>query len=120
MKRVLRTFLGPGSARLAMLVALMAVPFAVLTQAGDEADRMAAPVALIAVEGSILKITLADGRVLASRDLIEAHLMVDQGDRRRRIRLDGIERAPDDKRRDVAPADVIWLHSFAVEGSDGA
>ena len=25
-----------------------------------------------------------------------------------------------DKRRDVAPADVIWLHSFAVEGPDGA
>jgi hypothetical protein len=114
----MRTALGLHGALavLAVLAAAVAAP----ARAGDEADRAASPVASIAVEGTVLKITLADGRVLASRDLIGASLLVDQGDRLRRVRLDGIERDPDDKRRDVAPADVIWLHSFAVEGPDGA
>jgi hypothetical protein len=120
MKRVPRMLLGLQSVRLAVLVAVMVVPIAVPARAGDEADRAAAPVASIAVEGSVLKITLADGRALASRDLIGARLLVDQGGRQRRVRLDGIERDPDDKRRDVAPADVIWLHSFAIEGPDGS
>ncbi|HEY4821491.1 MAG TPA: ADYC domain-containing protein [Xanthobacteraceae bacterium] len=114
----MRTALGLHGALavLAVLAAAVAAP----ARAGDEADRAASPVASIAVEGTVLKITLADGRVLASRDLIGASLLVDQGDRLRRVRLDGIERDPEDKRRDVAPADVIWLHSFAVEGPDGA
>jgi len=102
------------------VLAVVAAAVAAPARAGDEADRAASPVASIAVEGTVLKITLADGRVLASRDLIGASLLIDQGDRLRRVRLDGIERDPDDKRRDVAPADVIWLHSFAVEGPDGA
>ena len=114
----MRTALGLHGALavLAVLAAAVAAP----ARAGDEADRAASPVASIAVEGTVLKITLADGRILASRDLIGASLLIDQGDRLRRVRLDGIERDPDDKRRDVAPADVIWLHSFAVEGPDGA
>jgi hypothetical protein len=112
----MRTALGLHGALAVLAVLAAAAP----ARAGDEADRAASPVASIAVEGTVLKITLADGRVLASRDLIGASLLVDQGDRLRRVRLDGIERDPEDKRRDVAPADVIWLHSFAVEGPDGA
>jgi hypothetical protein len=103
-----------------MVLAVVAAAVAAPARASDEADSAASPVASIAVEGTVLKITLADGRVLASRDLIGASLVVDQGDRLRRVRLDGIERDPNDKRRDVAPADVIWLHSFAIEGPDGA
>jgi len=114
----MRTTLGLHGTLAVLAVAAAAV--AAPARAGDEADRTASPVASIAVEGTVLKITLADGRVLASRDLIGASLLIDQGDRLRRVRLDGIERDPDDKRRDVAPADVIWLHSFAVEGPDGA
>ena len=114
----MRTTLGLHGTLAVLAVAAAAV--AAPARAGDEADRAASPVASIAVEGTVLKITLADGRVLASRDLIGASLLIDQGDRLRRVRLDGIERDPDDKRRDVAPADVIWLHSFAVEGPDGA
>ena len=114
----MRTTLGLHGALAVLTVVAAAV--AAPARAGDEADRAASPVASIAVEGTVLKITLADGRVLASRDLIGASLLVDQGDRLRRVRLDGIERDPEDKRRDVAPADVIWLHSFAVEGPDGA
>ena len=114
----MRTTLGLHGALAVLAVAAAAV--AAPARAGDEADRTASPVASIAVEGTVLKITLADGRILASRDLIGASLLIDQGDRLRRVRLDGIERDPEDKRRDVAPADVIWLHSFAVEGPDGA
>jgi len=114
----MRTTLGLHGTLAVLAVAAAAV--AAPARAGDEADRTASPVASIAVEGTVLKITLADGRILASRDLIGASLLIDQGDRLRRVRLDGIERDPDDKRRDVAPADVIWLHSFAVEGPDGA
>ena len=114
----MRTTLGLHGA--VAVLAVVAAAVAAPARAGDEADRAASPVASIAVEGTVLKITLADGRVLASRDLIGASLLIDQGDRLRRVRLDGIERDPDDKRRDVAPADVIWLHSFAVEGPDGA
>src|SRR3979490_2830925 len=95
---------------------VVAAAVAAPARAGDEADRAASPVASITVEGTVLKITLTDGRALAFRDLIGASLRVDQGARLRRGRLDDIERDPDDKRRDVAPADVIWLHSYTVEG----
>ena len=81
---------------------------------------MAASVASIAVDGTKLKITLSDGRVLSSRDLIGASLLVDQGGRLARVRLDSLEPDPDDKRRDLAPADVIWLHGFTVERPDGS
>jgi len=119
MQRALRTVLRLRNVRLVMLAVMAAAAVAAPARAGDEADRGALPVASIAVEGTVLKITLTDGRVLASPDLIGASLLVDQGDRLRRVRLDGIERDPGDTRRDVAPADVIWLHSFAVEASDG-
>ncbi len=52
------------------VLAVVAAAVAAPARAGDEADRAASPVASIAVEGTVLKITLADGRVLASRDLI--------------------------------------------------
>ena len=113
MKRVL----GPCSARLTVLAVMAAAPIAAPAPAGDGA---ASPVASIAVEGTVLRVTLTDGRVLSSRDLIGASLLVDQGDRLRRVRLDGIERDPDDKRSDAPAADVIWLHSYTVEGPDGS
>ena len=106
--------------RLLVLAVVASAPPTAPARACDEADRTASPVASIAVAGTVLMITLTDGRVLASPDLIGASLLVDQGDRLRRVRLDGIERDPGDTRRDVAPADAIWLHSFAVEAPDGS
>jgi hypothetical protein len=116
MKRVRRAVLGLRSAGLVVLAVVAEAPVAAPARAGDEAVKAASPVAPIAVEGTVLKITLTDGRVLSSRDLIGASLLIDQGDRLRPLRLDSIERDPDDKRRDIASADVIWLHSFAIEG----
>jgi ADYC domain len=111
-KQVLR------AAGLAILAAVTTV--AARAQAGDEPDRIASSVRSIAVEGTVLKITLTDGRLLASPDLIGANLLIDQGGRLLRVRLDGVERDPDDKRHDIAIADTIWLHNFTVEGPDGA
>jgi hypothetical protein len=58
--------------------------------------------------------------VLRSPDLIGANLLIDQGNRTLRVRLDGIETDPDDKRAEVADADRIWLHSLSVEAPDGS
>ena len=115
--------------RAARLAALLAVLTAVAIPAGV-AGTDAAPVQTLEVqtlevqtlevEGTRFKITLADGRVLRSPDLIGANLLIDQGNRLLRVRLDGIETDPDDKRAEVADADRIWLHSLSVEAPDGS
>jgi ADYC domain len=115
--------------RAAWLAALIAVSAAVAIPAGV-AGTDAAPVQThevqthevqtLEVEGTRFKITLADGRVLRSPDLIGANLLIDQGNRTLRVRLDGIETDPDDRRAEVADADRIWLHSLSVEAPDGS
>jgi hypothetical protein len=120
--------------RAAWLAALLLVLTAVAIPAGV-AGTDAAPVQTLEVqtlevqtlevqtlevEGTRFKITLADGRVLRSPDLIGANLLIDQGNRLLRVRLDGIEADPDDKRAEVADADRIWLHSLSVEAPDGS
>jgi hypothetical protein len=111
-KRALR------AAGLAILATLTTV--AARAQADDAPDQATSAVQAIAVEGTVLKITLTDGRLLTSPELIGANLLIDQGGRLLRVRLNDIGRDPDDRRRDVAASDTIWLHSFAVEGPDGA
>ena len=110
--------------RAAWLAALLAVPAAVAIPAGvagtDAAPVQTLEVQTLEVEGTRFKITLADGRVLRSPDLIGANLLIDQGNRTLRVRLDGIETDPDDKRAEVADADRIWLHSLSVEAPDGS
>jgi hypothetical protein len=78
-KRVRRAVLGLRSAGLVVLAVVAEAPVAAPARAGDEAEKAPSPVAPIAVEGTVLKITLTDGRVLNSRDLIGA-----QSDRSRR------------------------------------
>src|SRR5450631_1364530 len=87
--------------RAARLAALLAVLTAAAIPAGV-AGTDAAPVQSLEVDGTRFKITLADGRVLRSPDLIGANLLIDQGNRLLRVRLDGIETDPDDKRAEVA------------------
>jgi len=87
---------------------------------GDQADEAASPVQSIVVEGTLLKVTLNDGRPLTSHDLIGATLLIDQGYGLLRVRLDEVERDPDDKRSDVVAADAIWLHRFSVEQANGS
>jgi hypothetical protein len=120
--------------RAAWLAALLAVLTAVAIPVGV-AGTDAAPVQTLEVqtlevqtlevqtlevEGTRFKITLADGHVLRSPDLIGANLRIDQGSRLLRVRLDGIEADPDDKRAEVADADRLWLHSLSVEAPDGS
>ena len=104
-----------------MLVALTILTAEAVTtaRAGDPVVTAVSPVQSVVVEGSVLKITLSDGRLLTSSDLIGANLLIDQGGHTLRVRLEDIERDPSDKRAGVAAADTIWLHRFAVEGPDG-
>src|SRR5260370_42172601 len=113
----MRTTLGlhGGLAVLAVVAAAVAAP----ARAGDEADRAASPVASIAVEGTVLKITLADGRVLASRDLIGASLLIDQGDRLRRGRAAGAPGEPPAHTRRGPPPPRIWRPAFAARWRGG-
>jgi hypothetical protein len=115
--------------RAAWLAALLTVLTAVAIPPGV-AGTDAAPVQTLEVQtlgvqtlevdGTRFKITLADGRVLRSPDLIGANLLIDQGNRLLRVRLDGIEADPDDKRTEVSDADRLWLHSLSVEAPDGS
>src|SRR5260370_39502442 len=113
----MRTTLGlhGGLAVLAVVAAAVAAP----ARAGDEADRAASPVASIAVEGTVLKITLADGRVLASRDLIGASLLIDQGDRLRRGRVPRAQPDPPRTRRAAAPRAGALCRTVSRGGAGG-
>jgi hypothetical protein len=66
------------------------------------------------VEASEFKVTLTDGRVLRSRDLIGARLIVAMGGQTVRVRIDGVESDPD------AKAGTVWLHTFSAEMADGS
>jgi hypothetical protein len=110
--------------RAAWLAALLTVLTAVAIPPGvagtDAAPVQTLGVQTLEVDGTRFKITLADGRVLRSPDLIGANLLIDQGNRLLRVRLDGIEADPDDKRTEVSDADRLWLHSLSVEAPDGS
>jgi hypothetical protein len=83
-----------------------------------EAPSGASAIQSIGVQGTLIKIGLADGRMLNSPDLIGAKLVIEQGGRLMRIRIDGIERDPDD-RRSARDNETIWLHDLSFEEPDG-
>ena len=58
--------------------------------------------------------TLTDGRVLRSRDLVGARLVIAMGGQAIRVRLDGVEPDPDAKNG------TVWLHTFSAEMADGS
>jgi hypothetical protein len=100
----------------ATLLAVLAV--AAISAALAEPRADVAAVQTVEVEGTLFKITLTDGRVLRSSDLIGSNLLIGEPDRLLRVRLDAIEQDPDDKRTEVADADRIWLHSLSLEAPD--
>jgi hypothetical protein len=68
----------------------------------------------VEAEASEFKVTLTDGRVLRSRDLIGARLVIAMGGQAIRMRLDGVEPDPD------ARNGSVWLHTFSAEMADGS
>jgi hypothetical protein len=99
----------------ALLICVLAA-FVMPATAG-EVPSGASTVQSIDVEGTVFKVMLADGRVLYSPDLVGANLVIEQSNRLLRVRIDGIEPDPDDKRPSRDPA--IWLHHLSFEQPDG-
>lgn len=73
----------------------------------------------VAVEGTRFRVTLSDGRTLTSNQLVGATLTLAMGGGTARVRIDAIERDPDDKTPNLSDADATWLHSFSVQQADG-
>jgi hypothetical protein len=69
---------------------------------------------LVETEATEFKATLTDGRVLRSRDLVGARLVIAIGGQAIRMRLDAVERDPD------ARSGTVWLHTFSAEMADGS
>ncbi len=86
---------------------------------GSAQAQNAPSVQAVAVEGTLLKVTLGDGRVLRSPDLIGTDLILGEGDQQIHVRIDAVERDPDDERTGVKAEDAVWLHSLSVEEENG-
>jgi len=98
------------------LLALLAVLSAIATagaQMGSTTPRAPDGVVAVAAEGTQFRLTLTDGRVLRSPDLVGATLVVAVEGRLARVRLTTVERDPNAKSGDV------WLHTMMVEQRDG-
>jgi hypothetical protein len=67
----------------------------------------------IEVDGTEFKVTLADGRVLRSAELVGATLSISISGGMTRLRIDAVERDPETGQTPV------WLHSFSTETADG-
>jgi hypothetical protein len=89
---------------LASLAALVASP---------ETRAQSPEVSGIAVEGTEIVVTVADGRALRSRDLVGATLDVRFEGRPAKLRITGVERDPDDK------SGTVFLHTFESRQADG-
>jgi hypothetical protein len=63
----------------------------------------------VEVEGTEFKVTLTDGRILRSPELVGATLAISASGGPIRLHIDAVERDPDAKNPPV------WLHSFSTE-----
>ena len=77
------------------------------------APAIARPAPQVTVEGSEFVATLADGRVLRSRDLVGAVLDLRIGGRPMRVRIAAVEPDPDDR------SGTVWLHTLETAAADG-
>jgi hypothetical protein len=85
------------------------------------APAYAAPQAtMVEAEGTAFRVTLADGRVLHSPDLVGATLGVAMNGKTFLLRIDGVERDPLDKHPEAGSGEVVWLHDFVVQQADGS
>ncbi len=94
--------------------ALFAVaPF--LTAVGQASEMKS-----IDVEGTSFVVTLSDGRVLRSRDLVGATLnIVTGGGGTLRLRIDAVEPDPGDVARSASASNEVLLHSFSYQTLGG-
>ena len=81
--------------------------------ASPESRAQSPVVSGIAVEGTEIVVTLADGRALRSSDLVGATLDVRFEGRPAKLRITGVERDPGDT------SGTVWLHTFESRQADG-
>ena len=93
---------------------------ALLLGVGPVAAQSPPALQSIEAEGTQFKVTMSDGRVLRSPQLAGATLVIAVGGSTVRVRIDAVERDPQDTRTDLLAADAIWLHTFSVPGADGS
>jgi ADYC domain len=74
---------------------------------------MTADISSVTVDGTAFVVTLDDGRVMRSPDLVGAVLTVATNSGPLKVRIDAVERDP------AAVAGPVWLHSFSVPEEDG-
>lgn len=86
----------------------------ILATAAVAQSRAPAAVASVAAEGTQFRLTLADGRILRSPDLVGAVLIVATETGLRRVRLTAVERDP------RASSGDVWLHDIVIEHPDGS
>jgi len=87
---------------------------AVLALLSCSMPAVARPAPEVTVEGTEFVATLADGRVLRSRDLVGAALDVEFAGQPLRIRIAAVERDPEDR------SGRVWLHTLEARDGDGA
>ena len=68
----------------------------------------------VEVEGTQFEVTLTDGRILRSPELVGATLAISTSGGPIRLHIDAVERDPDAKNPPV------WLHSFSTDAPDGS
>ena len=90
--------------RKAVLLFFFSFPLALLAQTTPP----------VTVEGTAFVVRLANQRELRSPDLVGAVLSIAIGDRAARVRIDAVERDPEQPRHE------IWLHRFSLQQPDGS
>lgn len=101
---------GLRTAVMAMVLAIGAIPSLAQT---------APTLTGVAVDGTRFKVTLSDSRTLTSNQLVGATLTLAMGSGTARMRIDAIERDPEDRTVDLRDADATWLHTLSVQQADG-
>jgi hypothetical protein len=93
------------------IIAALAAPSLGLAQAGLQS---------IEADGTQFKVTMSDGRVLRSRDLVGATLSIAMGGAIRRIRIDAVETDPGDPAHGKPRGPQVFLHTMSIETADGS
>jgi len=74
----------------------------------------------VEAEGTALKVTMTDGKVLHSPGLVGAVVGIAMQGKVHRVRIDGVERDPMDSRENPGAGEAVWLHDLSLQTADGS
>ena len=102
-----------------VLAASMAMSLIAAAGAAEQASA-GSRLRSIEADGSQFKVTLADGRMLRSPDLVGAVLTIDFDGSPQRIRIDAVETDPGVPEKGLPPSPDIYLHTLSIQSADGS